>query len=179
MSIITAQITNKYYDKNSFFDLLVDIKDKSTNITITFFTQEVTTGNIPLTHSLLKEKLPSVLRSKCFNDGNLPFRTEVKNTEFGHLFEHILLEYVCELKRKMGIKHPVHNGVTNWNWYKDKRGMFHIKLDVGIEDEDLLRVALYSTSKLFEQILLSTTDIASPTQFTPIAKAIPLHLQLK
>lgn len=178
MSIITANITSKYYCKNSFFDLLVDTNQKSTEIAAFFLTEDVTTGNMPNTLPILKRKLPSILRSKCFNEFNFSFRREVRNTELGHLFEHILLEYICELKREIGIIEPVHNGITKWNWNIEKRGLFHISVDVGKEDEDILRVAIQNTSQLMKDILFSSTKAASPN-YDNHTSVEPLYLELK
>lgn len=179
MSIITANITDKFYYKSSFFDLLVDTGNTSTDITISFFTKDVTTGKIPEISLMLKQKLPSILRSKCFNEYNFPFRKEVKNTELGHLFEHILLEYICEVKKELGLAHPVHNGMTRWNWYKEKRGIFHISIDVGIKDRDLFQVALHKTIKLTEDILLSVENQIAKEQFSGNHNISAVQLQLK
>ncbi len=179
MSIITAQLTDKYYYKNSFFDLLVETSKSFTSIRMAFFTREVTTQKIPQTLLILKQKLPSALRSKCFNEYKLPFKTEVKNTELGHLFEHILLEYMCEVKRDLGLLHPVHNGVTKWNWYKEKRGLFHVKIDVGMEDKDLLQLALHKTIKLTEEIMISRESKITTDQFLSTPNVSQLQIQSK
>ncbi len=179
MSIITAQLTSKNYYKNSFFDLLIDTDNSSTKITISFFTSEVTTEKITDTSSILKQQLPSILRSKCFNEYKLPFKTEVKNTELGHLFEHILLEYICEVKRGLGHPHPVHNGMTSWNWYKEKRGLFNIKIDLDIKDKDVLQLALHKTIKLTDEILLSGEKRIIVDQLSGKSGISAAQLQLK
>lgn len=113
----------------------------------------VTTGVIPHTYILLKKYLPSILKSKCFNDNNYPFDREVKNTEIGHLFEHILLEYLCMQKMAQGFENPVHNGLTSWNWEKDKRGIFHINIDAGHGNGVILKPALEKSISLTMKIL--------------------------
>ncbi|HUQ85109.1 MAG TPA: hypothetical protein VM077_02190 [Candidatus Limnocylindrales bacterium] len=175
MSIITASITNKNYYKNPYFDLLVDSNRRSTRIAANFFSDELTTKNLLYTLSILKAKLPSTLRSKCFNKDNLPFEKEVINTELGHLFEHILLEYIGEIKRSLGMKNPIHNGITKWNWNKDKRGVFHITIDLGTKDEDILQVSLSKTMLLVEEIMISEQNI----HINPAPSPVPLPLHLK
>jgi len=88
----------------------------------------VYTGSLPYTALILKDKLPTVHQSKCFNYYNFTFSQEVKNTEMGHLFEHILLEYLCLLKINKGYKSVVFEGITNWDWQKEEKGTFHIKI---------------------------------------------------
>lgn len=155
MSIITARVTNKYYYKTEFFGLLVDIKEKSSQITMEMFISVVSTKRIPQSFFLLKKNLPSVFNSTCFNEYNYPFKKEVRNTEIGHLFEHILLEFVCQMKRDSGVTAPVHNGVTNWNWYKDRRGVFHINIDAGRGDEEIMSVSIHKSMKLLSDILFT------------------------
>src|ERR1700737_3152384 len=85
----------------------------------------INTGEIPFIVDQLKEYLPNVLMTQCYNEDNLPFALEVRNTEIGHLFEHILLEYLCQLKIAKGFAKAEFAGRTRWNWIKDPRGKFH------------------------------------------------------
>ncbi|KKR25220.1 MAG: hypothetical protein UT56_C0002G0034 [Candidatus Levybacteria bacterium GW2011_GWB1_39_7] len=57
----------------------------------------IETDQLPKTFEILNKMLPSIFKSKCYNDKNLPFFIEVRSTEIGHLFEHIMLEYICQL----------------------------------------------------------------------------------
>ena len=90
---------------------------------------------------ILQRNLPQVLDALCFNDSNLPFDIEVKNTEMGHLFEHIILEYMCEEKIKNGFPKASFKGVTNWNWKKDIQGTFHIQIEIEPADLEFFEVA--------------------------------------
>jgi hypothetical protein len=111
------------------------------------------TADIPHSYTFLENHLPSILKSKCFNKNNYPFPKEVKSTEMGHLFEHILLEYLSLSKRLQGIKGSVHNGVTKWNWNVDKKGVFHIEIDSGVNDTDNFYPALEKTMLLFSTLV--------------------------
>lgn len=137
-----AQPTSPLVIMTDLFDLKVTPKNKTTSITLTMNLNLVTTSAIPMTFLLLERWLPKVLESTCYNDDDLPFKLEVSNTEIGHLFEHILLEYLCELKISQGNRYASYSGVTNWNWHKEKRGIFHINIKAGIKDQVIFWKAL-------------------------------------
>lgn len=175
MSIITAQVTTKNYIKNKSFGILIDIGEVNTEITMEMFIPVINTKKIRDVVQILEKNLPSVFKSTCFNDYNYSFEKEVANTEIGHLFEHILLEYLCELKRDVGIEAPVHNGLTKWNWYEDKRGVFRISIDAGIKDEQVFEIALHKSIKLVAEIL---SAIPAGTVRKRAPKKIPLRPQM-
>lgn len=155
MSIIHT--TPAISSSESFFSDLFSLQIKQiathTNITMYLQTPTVTTSEISQTYTILQSILPSILKSTCFNDANLPFSKEVLQTEIGHLFEHILLEYLCEVKVTNGYKNPIHNGVTQWDWIRDKEGTFHIQIDAGTEDRHIFFQALSHSISLLEEIL--------------------------
>ncbi|HEX9061591.1 MAG TPA: hypothetical protein VF941_15530 [Clostridia bacterium] len=128
--------------------------------------EDVTTTDMPYISSLLKKELPTILRSKCFNEGNVPFYKEVLSTELGHLFEHILLEYLCMAKIGMGFKEAVFSGITKWDWNKDPYGTFRIEIDVDNSDLVFLTPALKKTINLFESILIYPTTSIAPRERT-------------
>lgn len=175
MSIITAQVTSKRYFKNKSFGILVDIGDVNTEITMEMFIPVISTKKMHDIVQILEKNLPSVFNSTCFNDYNYSFEKEVENTEIGHLFEHILLEYLCELKRELGIEAPVHNGLTKWNWYEDKRGVFHISIDAGVRDEQVFEIALQKSVKLVSEIL---SVIPAGIVRKRVPKKIPVRPQM-
>lgn len=135
------------------FSLFITQKALQTQIIMSLYTPTVTTESIKETLPILQKSLPSILRSICFNDENLPFSTEVVRTEIGHLFEHILLEYLCEIKLSAGYKNPIHNGITQWDWLRDMHGTFHIQVDAGTEDRRIFFKALSLSISLLEEIL--------------------------
>lgn len=113
----------------------------------------VNTSDIPSTYDVLQYFLPGVLNTECFNDQGLPFSREVKKTEIGHLFEHILLEYMCQLKIGKGYKSAIYAGRTKWNWERDPRGVFHIRINCTLKDADIFPPALEKSIKLMKIIL--------------------------
>lgn len=141
------------YHVERLFSLEVLQKTTSTRIIMQSHHKYLNTGYIPFVHEILQRHLPTVLLTKCFNDDDLPFSAEVKHTETGHLFEHILLEYLCQLKIAKGAHRAVFSGRTSWNWVKDPRGKFHIRLTCGMKDADILPLALEKTITLMQIIM--------------------------
>jgi hypothetical protein len=114
----------------------------------------VNTGHFPHTRTLLSNKLPGVLETRCFNNRNLPFKEEVKGTELGHLFEHMLLEYLYLEDKLRGVL-GVHTGKTSWDWEVNPRGFFEIEIDVRAEKHSVLVKALRKTIALYEELVMS------------------------
>lgn len=158
MSTYTLPVTAQEYFVESLFSLHILQKTSSTKITMQSFGEHVHTGHIPFIDEVLREHLPSVLLTQCYNDEELPFAQEVKDTEIGHLFEHILLEYLCQLKIAKGSSQAVFSGRTSWNWIKDPKGKFHINLTCGVKDSDILPIALEKTIKLMKIVLSSEQE---------------------
>jgi hypothetical protein len=142
--------------KSTYTDLfLLDFKQETseTNITMRLLTPLVRTVNLPNTYTTLLEVLPSIFDSKCFNDKKFSFSKEVLNTEIGHLFEHILLEYLTQLKFSYDNKNVSYSGLTSWDWHKEEQGVFHIRVDIGNFDSYIFAVALEKSTKLLNKIL--------------------------
>lgn len=119
----------------------------------------VNSHSFPQTAVILGKFLPQVFSHRCFNNKNLPFYQEACQTELGHLFEHILLEYLRQLKVEAGFKDPVYRGETSWNWNQEKEGIFHIEISAGEEDLEILRIALEKSISLMNIILSSSGTI--------------------
>lgn len=138
---------------NRKYKLEVKHQKRSTKISLRMPLGLLTTSDLPLTKLILDNLLPSIFKCKCFNDGELPFKMEVNNTETGHLFEHILLENLCEFKIKSGCKKVTYCGETQWNWRKEKRGIFNITVNVSNKDRNIFYPALKKTIELFDFII--------------------------
>jgi hypothetical protein len=148
-----SQLPQEQIVENLFY-LNVTQKNSSTKIIMQLYGNKVNTSHIPFIVDLLKMNLPNVLLTKCFNDDDLPFSEEVKNTELGHLFEHILLEYLCQLKIAKGYNRASYAGRTRWNWMRDPKGKFHIHLNCGLKDSDILPLAIEKTVSLMKLVML-------------------------
>jgi len=153
----TLSFPQEYLIKE-YFSLSIKQKVTTTTIVMQLLNNEVNTSTIPATVHLLQMHLPSVLRTTCYNDNDIPFHIEVKQTEIGHLFEHILLEYLCQLKIAKGFRRATFSGRTRWNWIKDPRGKFHIRVTCGAKDSGIFPLAIKKTIRLMKIILQSGED---------------------
>jgi len=140
------------------YSLAISLKEKFCGIDMLMKIPCINTRELPHTFQIIKRELPSLLVSTCFNEHNLPFKEEVKHTEIGHLFEHIVLEYLCLIKLADGHDTAVYNGVTSWNWVKETRGTFHIRIDVPFKDKKYLKQALEKTYTLMAKLLMPIID---------------------
>lgn len=136
-----------------YFFIALQGSPSTITITLTLPGEEMTTKKMPFIKDLLKQELPTILRSKCFNERNIPFSKEVLSTELGHLFEHMLLEYLCITKIHTGFPEAIFSGITRWDWNQDVYGTFHIEISIDEEDKVFLTPALSKTMILFEKIL--------------------------
>jgi hypothetical protein len=95
----------------------------------------------------------------------LPFAEEVKHTEMAHLFEHILLDQLCQ--EKSAEVDAEYSGQTQWNWNKHPIGSFQVTVGSAKKEERYLAIALNKTINLMEQ--LGSLDRSSHT--TALQKA--------
>ncbi len=157
---LSDQLLEKVSSAN-LYTLSINRSREKTIIIMRLLIPEINTKNFPQTSSILKIYLPSIFKSTCYNSDNLPFSKEVLQTEVGHLFEHILLEYLCILKLEQGVDHAVYEGMTNWNWLRDPRGTFHITIHGSMEDLNVFNEALRRTMKLTNLILSRQDSLIS------------------
>jgi len=137
----------------------------------------LTTTDLPWTIPVLEKLLPEVLASTCYNDSDLPFRIEVKNTETGHLFEHILLECLCQEKLSQGYKQVAFRGETSWNWKKENKGTFNITVEMKREDQALLPNALSRSINLFKLIVNNKLSATKHSQTINLSTPLPFSYQ--
>jgi len=119
-----------------------------------------TTKHLPHTHKILASEIPSIFSSKCYNPQGLTFEHEVRNTEIGHLYEHILLELIADEKRLTTKNIGKIKGVTEWNWIDEPRGTFHIHLTVGEKDKEILKRTIHKANNIMNDIIAPTTSIS-------------------
>ncbi len=141
-----------------YFSLKIAQKTLHSAIFMQLHTAVVTTRELPQTFGILKRNLPRVLKTECFNSRNLPFSVEVRNTEVGHLFEHIMLTHLCQFKLARGWEEAVFNGETVWNWKCESRGSFRIYIDVGLDDAFIFSKALDKSIYLLYSIFHSASS---------------------
>lgn len=160
MSII-QDINKTFRDYGSYKLAVTNQTPREANITMLLETPHYHTKHLPLTHSILENILPQILHNECFNDSNLPFKEEVKNTEIGHLFEHIILEYLCQIKVKNGHRKASFAGVTEWDWKRDTKGTYHIKIKMNKKDKIFFESALNESINLLNKILIGTSSVSN------------------
>ena len=145
------KITRKYSDNLFLLEIKQDLRE--TGIRMKLFTNYISTESLPNTYSTLQRFLPSILDSKCYNEENLEFDEEVKATEVGHLFEHILLEYLTKLKLFYDNKDISFSGTTSWDWNQNEHGVFHIKINAGVKEAYIFEEALEKSIRLINKII--------------------------
>lgn len=160
-----AQLSLQHYESSlhsldtdtPLFYLSLKHRIQTLKISMHCKTPYLTTNFLPKTTKILKQTLPTVLLTECFNSQNLPFAEESKNTEIAHLFEHILLEYLCLEKISQGHSSACFSGRTHWNWIKYPKGSFFITITIEKTDLKFLSAALEKSISLLEKILNSAT----------------------
>lgn len=160
MSLITARFAapSSYYIEQ-LFSLSLHQQKENTIMTMNVFGSIVNTRNLPHTSQILQEYLPSILMSTCFNDEKIPFSEEVRQTEIGHLFEHILLEYLCQEKLQIGYDSAEYSGQTDWNWIKDPQGTFHITISSGYNDAEIFTNAIQKSIALMKVVMKNSSFV--------------------
>lgn len=158
MSTLTARIAKTQRIVNSQFTLEICVGASMTKLRMEMNSPVLTTRSLPKTHGILAKSLPSIFNAPCINQENLPFHEEVKKTEIGHLFEHILLEYLSDLKQRAGYPNPVFKGVTRWDWSSTKQGVFYISISSGNHDLTYFARALQKSISLLSTVLRSEAN---------------------
>lgn len=139
----------------NLFNLQLKLSAKTTHIKMFLVSPPVNTKDLPQTGKIISENLPNIYRHKCFNERGLSFSQELKKTQIGHLFEHILMEYMYQIKLKTNFGKVSYSGKTEWNWISEKAGIFNIFINTGLRDQFIMLTALQKSSILLENILLS------------------------
>lgn len=140
-----------------------------------FDVEAITTRDMPFVVPFLRQTLPEVLDTKCFNPKKLPFIKEVANTEVAHLFEHVILSLLCNEKCRSGVTGAHFRGETRWNWYKYPRGTFQIDLSVTEKESSLLQTVLPRAIEIVDGLLemklvMNTTKDRQVTLPVPLVK---------
>jgi hypothetical protein len=143
----------------NLYNLSINQNPDKTIIVMQLLIPQVNTRDFPLTQQILKLYLPSIFQSTCYNEDNIPFPKEVRRTEVGHLFEHVLLEYLCLVKLENGVDEVSYEGVTDWNWVREPKGTFHITIHAKAEELDMLQEALQRTITLINIILTNDETV--------------------
>ena len=79
--------------------------------------------------------LPGLRGHRCDNGAGLSFADELVDTELAHLFEHAALELMVMAGSSLQLR-----GDTSWDFARDGRGTFHVRVEYG--DEAIASAAL-------------------------------------
>ena len=139
-----------------YFTLYINYNPKITEIIMNLLIPIVNTKNLPYCVEFLKETFPSVLKTQCFNEGNLKFEKEVEKTEIGHLLEHILIEHICLALIAKGKDYAECQGRTDWNWNEEREGTFHIFIDTANINLPLFNECIKKSISLLEGLLATS-----------------------
>ena len=118
---------------SSFFSFKLQQQASKIKLQMQFPKNCTTTKVLPHTYSFLKKNIPSILQCQCYNDDGLPFRQEVKHTELAHLFEHILLDQLCQ--EKSAELDAEYSGQTEWDWNRHPVGSFKVTIGCAKREE--------------------------------------------
>ncbi len=156
----TALFTTPY----DFCSLSFDYQPEQTIIDMALTIPHVTTATMPQTFLFLEKFAPTVLLTTCHNDLDLSFAEEVKDTELGHLFEHLVLDHLARHDRSDSVMPRIYTGTTDWNWYINPRGTFSITLSVGENEKHRLSEAIDWACAILERIIFSTNTNTETVQ---------------
>lgn len=140
---------------NKYYSLQIEQKSDFLYINMQIIAPIINTISLPSTYKLLCQMLPSIHLSRCFNNAHLPFYLEVKKTEIGHLFEHILLEYLYQIQSNAKTKNIVVIGETTWDWNIDPQGLFHIVVKTKNLSQYNWQIAIDKSKLLIDKIMES------------------------
>lgn len=115
------------------------------------FNPALYTEDLPCTLAVLEKRIPTIFTNHCRNGKGYTFKREAKNTEVGHLFEHLILENLKLLALKKR-KTADYRGVTSWDWSNNRRGSFDIVVYSGKKDKKLFSIAFAKSVRIMEEI---------------------------
>jgi hypothetical protein len=106
-----------------------------------------------------KSNFPDIYLSECFNEGNFSFSEEIRNTELGHLFEHILLVKLVQLKVGKGFDNVRFIGRTYWKGEASQEAK--IIFSAGYKDRAFFMQAFSESLEIFKKALRLYTKQAA------------------
>ena len=139
------RVTEITFDESGKARLTVEIPE----------TEAILTTHVPNMPRILFRRFPYLAAQRCFNDEGISFRSEARNTEVPHLFEHLLLEIQKQVHRGICTDLSI-SGETEWNWLVDPRGSFHVT--VGYDNEIVALASIRLAERLINAI--DSKDIA-------------------
>lgn len=138
--------------KLNTFNFQYDVFKEGVKVHLVFTGDRLNTSEFPDMYAKLLGTIPTVLTTECANPKNLPFSEEVGQTEVGHLFEHVLLEYMALNKEKF-VKNFTISGRTFWDSYNMKPNEFTVEIYCQLQDFPVFERSLQPACDLVSSII--------------------------
>lgn len=139
--------------KSNNFQFWLNENRSQVQMTIQFPEDCWSTSALPSTTKFLKKHRPSVFNCQCFNENKHSFAHEVKNTELAHLFEHLVIDEMRNLKAKT--YDAEFEGETAWDWHRHPIGSFKITFKLSQGDAKYFQPALIKSVQTLEKLICS------------------------
>lgn len=117
---------------------------RHTRLTVRF-RHHLYSGQLPTLAPSLVSMLPSLREHLCTNARGLSFEEELRDTELGHVFEHVMLAILAD-------RGVCTRGQTTWNWHRDPVGTYHVTLSTG--RRLLVKESLLVAQAIFTNVLV-------------------------
>ncbi len=158
------------------FRFSVRVGMNQTVMRMTCYTDKIYTSFYSSTYKNLLAHLPGIFNCQCFNRDNKNFAEESKNTEIAHLFEHIFIQYFCEIKANYCNCAIECEGYTEWDWVENPPGTFTIILNIGKKDLKYIAKALERSIALFNKIIAENEDEGFFPLPQPVVVPVPIYV---
>jgi hypothetical protein len=137
--------------------------------------QFASTTQLPTLQSDIRTLLPEILVAACDNPDNKPFFKEMLDTQTAHLFEHMVLEYLCKLRLNEGASEASYEGRTFWDARRPTGEESTIAVSRQGESKSQFMRAVRLSSKLLNT-LLSNTSVHVTLHTERGAEPLPMYL---
>ncbi len=117
------------------------------------------TSKFPQLMEDLRILLPEIMVAQCDNPNNTPFCEEMKETQTAHLFEHMILEYLCKLRLRSGSSEASYEGRTFWDTTKAPGENSMIAISRQGESQLVFEEAVTLSMQLLTQLIKNTGSI--------------------
>jgi hypothetical protein len=124
--------------------------------------QFCSTSQFPQLSNDLRVLLPEIMVAQCDNAKDLPFCEELKETQTAHLFEHMVLEYLCKLRLRCGFGEASYEGRTFWDTLIATGENSLIAISRHGESKQEFAEAVTLSQQLLTQLIQNTGVIHAP-----------------
>lgn len=134
------------------------------------------TSHFPQLFEDLRVLLPEIMVAQCDNPNNAPFCEEMKETQTAHLFEHLVLEYLCKLRLRAGSSEASYEGRTFWDTTKSAGENSMIVISRQGEPQSVFVEAVTLSMQLLAQLIVNTGPIPTQEHTERGAEPLPMFI---